>query len=67
MVLNILLVTKMVIKLYMPIEEVLMKLNNISLLIKNDELLDKYNEIWDKVSNTIKEGLIVNMFTLKNI
>ena len=56
MVLNILLVTKMVIKLYMPIEEVLMKLNNISLLIKNDELLDKYNEIWDKVSNTIKEG-----------
>ena len=40
----------------MPIEEILMKPNNISLLIKNDELLDKYNEIWDKVSNTIKEG-----------
>ena len=40
----------------MPIEEILMKPNNISLLINNDELLDKYNEIWDKVSNTIKEG-----------
>ena len=29
--------------------------------------IKKYNEIWDKVSNTIKNDLIVNLFTMNSI
>ena len=34
---------------------------------KKDKLLAKDNEIWGKVSNSVKNGLIVNLYTMKNI
>ena len=39
----------------------------LSFLIKNDELLQKCDEIWEKVKNSIKNNLIVNLYTMKNI
>ena len=39
-----------------------------SFLIKDYELLEKYNNISDKVrAAVLKNGLIVNQYTIKNI
>ena len=35
--------------------------------VNDDELLKKYNKIWEKVKNILKEILVVNQYTMKNI
>ena len=39
----------------------------VSFMIKDDELLEKYNEVWIKLKIVLKNNLIVNQYTMKNI
>ena len=66
-VFNILLFTKMVKKLELYAKCFQEWVQNLSFLIKNNEFLEKYSEICGKVRNSIKNGLILNLYTMKHM